>query len=216
MLLNNDIYSQFIDSTHKNKKLRENEVKKCNHLFVLIDNNYIECSKCGLTNKYSFVKKEYGALKEYINDECELFNKYCSVYDFNQLEMIKTNHLHILYLLAKKLKPFSNEKKLLQIMKILDEIETDIEKEYTFNLCDLYYLSKRFKDRTYTESSWSNDKIISEIEKYSDDLKLDISELTLYDLETYFDYRISENRIMKALININEKNNVFFKKIKDR
>lgn len=216
MLLNNDIYSQFIDSTHKNKKLRENEVKKCNHAFILIDNNYIECYKCGLTNKYSLVKKEYGSLKEYINDECELFNKYCNINDFNQLEMIKTNHLHILYLLAKKLRPFSNKKKLLQIMKILNEIETDIEKDYTFDICDLYYLGKRFNDRTYSESSWSNDRIVSEIKEYADTLKVDVSELTLYDLESYFDYKISDNRIMRSLIDINERNNAFLKKIKDR
>ena len=218
MLLKNDIYSQFINSLHLNKKQRENEVKKCNHLFIKINTNKIECCKCGLTNKFFDIKKEYidsyGPLKEYANDECYLFSKYSNIDIIDkELDVINTNHICILYKLSRRIKPFSDEKKIIQIMKILNEIETSIEKENTFDLCDCYFLKKRFKDRTYTKSAWSDEKIKEEIIKYADTLKVDISELSVFDIETYFDYKVSENRIVYALIELNNKNKIFIKKL---
>lgn len=220
MVLNNDIYSRFIDSTHLNKIFREKEVKKCHHLFIKVDpkdNKVVECAKCGITNKYLIPKEiyieTYGPLKEYINDEVELFNKYHRQYNLNDLESIETNHIRILYIMSKKLRPFSKEDKIVEIMKVLNEMEDDIEKEYTFDICDLYYLIKRYKDSNYKEHAWSNERIIEEINKYADDLKMDVSLLTIFELQTHFNYSISENRIIKALIEINNKNKIFLKKI---
>lgn len=220
MVLNNDIYSKFIESIKLNKKFRENEVKKCHHLYVKVDSEneeIVECAKCGLTNKYSLPKEIYttsfGNLKDYINDEVELFNKYHKQYNLNDLESIESNHIGVLYIISKRLRPFSKEDKLLEIMKSLNDMEDDIEREHTYDVCDSYYLVRRYKDSNYKEHAWSNERIIEEINKYADELKMDVSLLTVFDFQVHFDYRVSENRIIKALMEINNKNKVFLKKI---
>lgn len=161
-LPNNDRLAQYCRSLYLGNqkqyiKQRKEEIKKCNHLFLkLQDKEYIgachssdcydnpaivECVHCGLTNKFKYFEEDidYNCKNQTIESSMfdEVFkNNYrrCgksfndSIFDLISDNVIKTDQGVLLYKLALIINPQGTNEELFDIMKKLNELETNLEK----------------------------------------------------------------------------------------
>ena len=151
-------------------KLREKRYCGALHSSDCLDiPSLLECVHCGLTNKYEdferldveieMEKGIYDSERHKYTMETIMFHKLykdafgrCgksfdeSKFKLISDEVIRTDHPRLLYDLAKSINPKGNNKELFNIMKELNEIETDLEKFKLNKVEECSDLLERYKE----------------------------------------------------------------------
>lgn len=175
--LRNDVFCQCIRKTKKipleDSIKRENKMKECNHLFVLLG-DYIsssefivkeeenkqekyECVHCGLTNKFKPLENVFFSYYPFgyeFNErtlESKAFDQFIlkSIKNNTPInlisnEVLPTYHPGLLYNLAAGISENASNEEIFDIMKILHNLETEEEKLRLSNIYQAKDLLERY------------------------------------------------------------------------
>ena len=155
---------------------RKEEMLNCNHLFLKLkdkeyvgsyhssdccdDSAIVECVYCGLTNKFKYLEEIFGEYDQNQTIESSMFDEIFkkgyrrsgksfndSVFNLISYDVIKTNHPQLLYKLALIINLKGTTEELFNIMSILNELETNLEKWKLSKVEQCNDLLKRYKER---------------------------------------------------------------------
>lgn len=131
------------------------------------DPRIVKCVRCGLTNKYndmSYSKQRFLTMfpvhNSLINLNKEMFKQQFShayrrggksfddsIFNMISEEIFDSNHLTLLYRIAKMIKPEGNNEEIFTIMKTLKSLETPEEKETLTTMEQVDSLVERYNNR---------------------------------------------------------------------
>lgn len=130
------IYERFI-ATKEQVKIRKEQIRKCEHKFVKLQDDIYECLLCGVTNKFREVETQISKSIISLNlvtIETEMYKELTEIEGstdrINLISKIAINskHARLLYEIAKLVEPNLPDEEIAKVMYILNELQNEEEK----------------------------------------------------------------------------------------
>lgn len=147
------IYDNFV-ATEAQIKDRKEQIRKCEHKFIELQDGIYECLLCGVTNKFKKVEQQISKsiiVSNLATPETmmykELFETGGLICKINLMSRIKidSKHASLLYEIAKFVEPYLPDEEIVKVMYILDKLENADEKNNLASIDDARILITRYR-----------------------------------------------------------------------